>query len=105
MNLRRYIIASLLLLSVKTAIAAPCVQVRVNPELWVTRSVNTLIRNAKLAFDDEKGLPAYHRTVKGLASTINQCRLNENSAFSNRYPEFLKYVAVLALIQRTDHEL
>lgn len=94
-----------LLLLANTVVAAPCAQIRSNSQVWVNASINSLIRSARAAFDDDEALPAYTRVVNGITRRLELCKLTDDENFSSRYSEFLQYVSALNLVVRSDHEL
>jgi hypothetical protein len=105
MSFRLGITICFLLLVGTTAKAVPCTQVNARPDAWVTERVDALILSARRAFEDDKGLPGYDRVLSGIASTIHQCKLDQDVVFASRYPQFLEYIATLSLGNRSDHEL
>ena len=105
LDFRRIIAISLQLFIAQCAIGAPCVQPRTRQEVWVTQNVDSLIRSARLAFDDEKNETRYHSIVDRIARTVSQCQLDADPTYLQRYPRFLNYIATLSQLRRSDHEL
>ncbi|MCU1267529.1 MAG: hypothetical protein JWM21_3847 [Acidobacteria bacterium] len=105
MCLRTGIIICLLLTAATAARAATCTEVNARPDAWVTGRVDALILAARRAFEDEKAEPAYEKVLSGIATTIRQCKVDEDVVFVSRYPQFVQYVATLSLGSRPDHEL
>ncbi|MDQ2856261.1 MAG: hypothetical protein M3R68_08030, partial [Acidobacteriota bacterium] len=105
MSFRLGIVICFLLLTGTTARAVPCTQVNSHPDAWVTEKVDALILAARRAFEDDKGLPGYERVLKGISTTIQQCKLEHDLVFVSRYPQFVEYIATLSLGNRSDHEL
>lgn len=85
--------------------AAPCSRIRSQRDAWVNARINALVRSARAAYENDRAQPAYERVVDDIAATIKQCHLSEDSAFVNRYPEFVEYVKLLSLSLLDDHEL
>jgi len=105
MSIRRVLSVCCLLLVADVVVAAPCANLKLRPDAWVTSRVDALILSARATFEDEDAAPAYNRVLDGIARTINQCKLSEDETFTRRYPEFLQYIAALSLARRPDHEL
>lgn len=97
--------ACCLLLIADAVVAAPCSSLRSRPDAWVNARVNALVHAARRTFDDEDAMPAYHRVIDGIAGVIGRCKLYQDQTFTERFPEFLKYINSLSVIQRSDHEL
>jgi hypothetical protein len=85
--------------------AAPCSQTNSQRDAWVTQTVDALIRAARAVYENDKARRAYERVVDDIAATMRQCRMEEDSAFVARYPEFVEYVKALSLSRLSDHEL
>jgi hypothetical protein len=85
--------------------AAPCGRMSSQRDAWVTQRVNALVRAAGAAYVSDRAQAAYERVVDEIAATMRQCRMSEDGAFANRYPEFVEYVKILALSHLSDHEL
>jgi hypothetical protein len=106
---RRMYRASVLVFSfallVANVSAAPCRRILFHQDDWVNRRVNTLIRAARAAFEDEKARPRYDRILDGIAGTMERCGLNNSRDFVGRFPEFSEYVRVLSLGRKKGHEL
>lgn len=93
------------LLSLAKVSAAPCDQIKWQPDSWVQSRVNALVVAARNWYEREKGQRLYERTIDGIASEVEKCRLAQDANFRARYPEFFGYVATLALARDPDHEL
>jgi hypothetical protein len=85
--------------------AAPCSRTNSQQDAWVTQRVNALVRAAHTAYVSDRAQLVYERVVDEIAATMRQCRMSEDGAFVNRYPEFVEYVKILALSHLSDHEL
>ena len=85
--------------------AAPCAQVKAQPEAWVTARVNALVQAARNAFETDRALPVYEKVLDGIAGTIRQCDLSEDHNFVSRYRNFLEFIEAAGLERRSDHEL
>ena len=64
-----------------------------------------MIRAARALYENDKAQRAYERVVDDISATMKRCRMSEDSAFVNRYPEFVEYVKALSISQLSDHEL
>jgi hypothetical protein len=87
------------------AAAAPCDQIKAQPDAWVQRRVNQLVGAARAWYERDRAQRAYERVIDGIASEVDKCRLTQDANFGTRYPEFLGYVEMLALARQPDHEL
>jgi hypothetical protein len=105
MKLRPDLIVIWLLLCAAGVSAAPCAQVKANPDRWVTANVNALVSSARAAFEKEDAQTAYEAVLDRIANSIQRCRLTDDARFAARYQRFLDYVAVLSLDRQTDHDL
>src|SRR4029453_14138315 len=76
------------------ATAAPCARTAVQEDAWVQRSVDTLVRGARAAYEDESAEKSYVRTLRGIANTIKQCKFTDNAGFIARYPDFFEYIRI-----------
>lgn len=85
--------------------AVPCAQVKAQPDAWVKASVNALVQTAHAAYEDDKGIPAYQRALRGIAGTLEQCKLAQDEGFANHYREFVEYIKMLSLELQPDHDL
>jgi hypothetical protein len=85
--------------------AAPCPQTTPQSNQWVERSVNSLVRAARAAYENDNARARYERTVRQIAGEIKRCRLSDDRSFVDQYPEFAEYVRLLALALDKDHEL
>ena len=101
--------ASALLLSCWLAMsnlsAAPCSRTSAQRDAWVAARINSLVRAAHAAYQNDKAQRAYERVLDETAGTMKQCRLVEDRDFVNRYPEFVEYLKVLSLSRQNDHQL
>ena len=95
---------SLTVFAVEVA-GAECARTPPQQSAWAQRSIDTLIRAARAAYEDEKAEKAYTRSLRVIVNSIKQCKLAEDADFSSHYSEFLEYVRVLSLEQKHDHEL
>ncbi|HEV8370259.1 MAG TPA: hypothetical protein VGQ39_20070 [Pyrinomonadaceae bacterium] len=85
--------------------ARPCAKTSVQQDAWVRRSIDTLIRSARRAYEEDRAERAYSRQLGWIANTMKQCKLADDLNFISRYPEFVEYIRVLSLDQQKDHEL
>src|SRR5712691_9793804 len=77
--------------------AAPCDQIKSQPDRWVTGRVNALVLAARRAYENDKAQAAYERVLDEIGRTMQQCRLAEEKSFGARYPEFAGYIATLSI--------
>jgi hypothetical protein len=105
MSLRLSLIFFCLLLPRNVAQAARCVQLKSQPDAWVTAKADALVRAARRAYEDDETHPAYQRVLGGIARTMRQCRLAEDEKFLSRYRQFIEYVEAASLELSPDHEL
>ncbi|HMF56537.1 MAG TPA: hypothetical protein VK619_09350 [Pyrinomonadaceae bacterium] len=105
MSFRLGMLLFCLLLFVNTAAAAPCAQVKSQPDAWVKANVDALVRAAHAAYENDEALPAYQRVLGGIAHTLQQCRLSQDESFSSRYQRFVNYIEAVSLELQPDHEL
>jgi hypothetical protein len=95
-----------LILARTAAAAAPlCDPIKSHPDMWVTERVDALVRTARAAFDDDKGVPAYQKVLDGITATLKQCKPAEDATFASRYRNFLGYIETISLDRQPDHEL
>ena len=83
----------------------PCTTVRANPDVWVSDRIDALLRTARAAYDEDKAVPRYNRTLDGITATLKQCKLSTDTDFANRYRNFVEYIATISLDRNPDHEL
>jgi hypothetical protein len=101
----RLTICCFLLVGSTANAAVPCAPVKARPDAWVTARVDALVLAARRAFENENAVPAYERVLDRIANTIRQCKLDQDTVFVSRYPQFVEYIATLSLGRRPDHEL
>ena len=104
-HFRRILLMLLLLIFAHEVLALPCARTTDQQDAWVRRSVDTLVRRAHAAYEQESAEKLYARSLRNIANTIKQCKFSENVDFTARYPTFFEYVRVLSLEQQPDHEL
>lgn len=105
MSFRLSLILFCLLLVGHTASAAPCLQLKSQPDAWVTAQADALVRAARAAYENDEALPAYERVLDGIANTIRQCKLSQDEGFVSRYREFVEYIEAASLERLPGHEL
>ena len=105
MRLKVCLIFAALMFSMDAAQAAPCVQVKAQPDTWVTARVNALVQAARNAFETDKALPVYEKVLDGIVGTIRECNLSGDHDFVSRYRNFLEFIEAAGLERRSDHEL
>lgn len=93
------------LLAASKISAAPCDQIKSQPDSWVNTSVNALVLGARRAYERDNAQTAYERVLDGITRTMQQCRLSQENTFSARYPEFVGFIATVSLDRQPDHEL
>lgn len=99
------ILFCLTLMAQAVVAAPPCEMIKSHPDAWVGERVDALLRTARAAFDDDKGVPAYQKVLDGISATLKQCKAADDQAFANRYRNFLGYIETIALDRQPDHEL
>ncbi len=95
----------LLCLRIAAGPSVPCARTPQQKDLWVTQRVNALVRAARSAYENDLTRPRHDRLVGQIAATLKRCRSSDDRAFATRYPEFIEYVRVLALVVDDDHQL
>ena len=71
----------------------------------MTLRVDSLVRAAYAAYQNEKSQKLYARAVKQIDTAIDQCHLRHDPDFAQLYSDFVEYVRLLSLAQTDDHEL
>jgi hypothetical protein len=99
------ILVLVFLLAASNISAAPCDQIKSQPDSWVNTSVNALVLAARRAYERDNAQTAYERVLDGITRTMQQCRLSQEKDFSARYPEFVDFIATVSLDRQPDHEL
>lgn len=108
MRLRLRLLAILLLLPATPGEASPvpdCARAKAHADAWVERSVDSLVRAALAAYEDEDALPAYQRVLGRITNTLERCGLARDEEFVARRREFVEYVNAASLDTMPDHEL
>lgn len=108
MRLRLTPLAIFLLLFASLGEASPasdCAREKAHADAWVERSVDSLVRAAFAAYEDEDALPSYQRVLGRIADTLERCGLSRDEKFVERRREFVEYVEAAALDTLPDHEL
>jgi len=98
-------IALCLLLPIAAVAATPCAELKARPDVWVRSRVDGLVSAAYAWYQRDSAERAYERVLDGIVKEVDKCRLTQDEMFRDQYPEFLGYVATLALARRPDHEL
>jgi hypothetical protein len=83
---------------------APCPRTPEQSSAWINRAVDSLVRSAYAAFQDERAQDRHQRVVDGIAKEIQRCGLGD-ADISKHYPEFVQYVKLLSRAGRDDHQL
>ncbi|MDX6383093.1 MAG: hypothetical protein QOK48_666 [Blastocatellia bacterium] len=104
-GLCRAVLLVCFLQAASTVLAAPCDQIKIQPEPWVNSIVNDLVGAARRAYERDKSQAAYERVLDGVVRTMQQCRLADDKNFVARYPEFAGFIATVSLDRLPDHEL
>jgi len=78
---------------------------RFNSDQWVRTSVNSFVRAARAAYENDDAIPAYKKVLRSINRTIRLKRLSENENFRSRYRVFSEYFEVVGLEALPDHEL
>ena len=105
MPIKACLLFSGLLFVAHGAQAAPCAQVKAQPDAWVAAKVDALVQAARNAFEEDRALQAYEKVLDGIAGTIRECNLSDDQNFLSRYRNFLEFIDTAGLERRSDHEL
>src|SRR5262245_6126048 len=100
MRFKTVLCSSLLLLTVRVGMAAPCSYITSHPDTWVNHKIDSLVRSARGAFDEESGELAFERLVRAIAVTLDRCKLVDDVAFVGRHNVFIDYIRMSALTTR-----
>jgi hypothetical protein len=92
-------------LGTASAAVLPCPRTIPQGDAWLNRSIDSIVRSAYAAYLNELAEDRHQRVVDGVANTIQRCKIGDNTELSKRFPEFFKYVKLLSLAGREDHEL
>lgn len=98
------VLGLILMLQGATA-AAPCAQLKTQPDLWVNTKIDQLVRAARAAYESDDALPAYERVLDAVNGTIRQCNLARDQDFRRRYRFFVEFLETASLDRQSDHEL
>ena len=99
------IIAGCLIMLGISAAASPCTQLKGGTDAWVTGRVDALVVAARNAYQDDDALPSFQKVLDGIAETMRQCKLAENSDFMSRYRALVEYLEAASLDRDPNHEL
>jgi hypothetical protein len=105
MRLRLCLVFLCLALIGESLHASTSVRSRFNPDRWVRSSVDSFVRAARAAYEDDDAIPAYKKVLRSIRRTVRQRRLDEDTTFRARYQAFLEYLDVVSLETLPDHEL
>jgi len=105
MRFKAWLILAALLFGANGAPAAPCAQVKTQPDAWTTARINALVQAARNAFETDNALPVYEKLLDGIVVTIRECNLSGDNNFARQYRNFLEFVEAAGLERRSDHEL
>lgn len=83
----------------------PCARVMAHADEWVAARVDSLVRAARAAYEDDESEAAYQRLLGRLANTFKRCELSHDAGFVERHREFVEYVEAAAPATLPDHEL
>jgi hypothetical protein len=99
------IILTILLLTASSSLAAPCDVIKARPDVWMKRTVNALVSSARALYERDSAGFAYDRVIDATVKLVDKCRLAQDVQFNTQYPEFVGFIATLALERKPDHEL
>ena len=108
MRLRLTLLVIFLLLTATLceASAVPeCARAKAQTDAWVERSVDSLVRAAFAAYEDEDAVPAYRRVLRRITNTLERCGLSRDEQFVEQRREFVEYVGAASLDTLPNHEL
>src|SRR6185295_10562465 len=77
--------------------ASPCARLKMGVDAWVADRVDVLVKAARKAYESDNALPAYEKVLDGIADTIGQCKLSEDTDFISRYRTLLEYIGTASL--------
>src|SRR5215470_8331443 len=90
------------------AAAAVCLPSSARPrpysDAWVKARVDSLVKSARAAYEDDKAIPAYRKVLRSLSLDLRRAPAREEG-FVRRYRQLVDYVEAAALDQQSDHEL
>jgi len=89
----------------ETLHASTSVRSRFNSDQWLRTSVDSFVRAARAAYENDDAIPAYKRVLKSIRRAILRRKLEEDTEFRTRYQAFLDYIEVVSLETLPDHEL
>src|SRR3954470_16320469 len=95
MRLRLTLLLIFLLLTAAVCEATPapdCSRAKAQPDAWVASSVDTLVRVALAAYEDDDAVPAYQRVLGRITDTLERCGLARDEKFVAERREFIEYV-------------
>lgn len=72
---------------------------------WTLNQIDRLVSAAHAACESNPRLPAYHKLLRQLTTTMEREKLRENADFLRRWPRFVEYVETASLDTRPDHQL
>src|SRR5437879_3649318 len=81
--------ALFLLIPFSAIFAAPCEQLKAQPEVWVKPQVNALVLAAYAWYERDSAERAYDRVLDRIENIVTRCALTDDAQFRARYPEFL----------------
>lgn len=90
---------------IASSVAQPCDRIKAHPDIWTRTTVNALVSSARAFYERDNAQRSYEQVVDATVKVIDRCGLAQDARFRSRYPEFLGFVATLALERRDDHEL
>src|SRR5213075_3018857 len=74
-------------------------------DVWLKKTVNALVSSARAYYERDNAERTYERVIDSTVRLMDKCRLAQDARFSTQYPEFVGYIATLALERKVDHEL
>ena len=89
----------------ETLHASTSIRSRFNPDQWLRASVDSFVRAARAAYENDDAIPAYRKVLKSIRRTMRQQRIDEDANFRARYRTFFDYLDVVSLETLPDHEL
>jgi mono/diheme cytochrome c family protein len=82
-----------------------CQRLIAQPDPWVAKRVDALVKTARRAYESDAALPAYEKVLDRIMQTMRRCKLAEDKGFISRYRSFVEYVDTVGLERRPGHEL
>lgn len=94
-----------LFLTASSSLAAPCDGIKAGSDVWLKKTVNALVSSARAFYERDSAERRYEGVIDSTVKLMARCGLAQDAQFSTKYPEFIGFIATLALERKPDHEL